>query len=209
MKTETRERPILFSAPMVRAILAGRKTQTRRVVKPQPLLNYPGIENHCPYGQPGDQLWVRESFRYFFDEAKLYDCIQYSADGTLYKPSGLNWETGMAFSEKCEPPYKMKPSIHMPRWVSRINLEITGVQVERVRDISDDDALAEGVDTESDDCAWAVAEKAAIAGVPIVGGSQERFAFANLWDSINAARGCGWEMNPWVWVIEFRSVENA
>jgi len=155
-----KERPILFSAPMVRAILAGTKTQTRRVVKPQPLKPDPshpsyfpfqpddwvwsanswsstisnspegpaGWSRHCPYGQPGDRLWVRETF-YHDPEDSL---TLYRADGGF---DGDQWDAG----------YKWHPSIHMPRLISRITLKITDVRVQRLQAISEADALAEGV----------------------------------------------------------------
>lgn len=181
------ERPILFSGPMVRAILEGRKTQTRRVMNPQPVdqdengwyvqvpvtdARAPGMVFyerkyfHCPYGQPGDQLWVRETF----DD--VHGSVLYRAnpeDAEDFPPCG---------GKRCH----WKPSIFMPRWASRITLEIVGVRVERVQEITPDDARAEGVEH-----LYA-----------------PRNAFANLWDSINAKRGYGWDSNPWVWVVEFR-----
>ena len=117
-----KERPILFSAPMVRAILAGTKTQTRRVVKLKPdymetFLRLPNKVACCPYGQPGGRLWVRETFEDC--ESALHSCVLYRADGGT---PGTKWT----------------PSIHMPRWASRITLEITGVRVERLQDISEE-----------------------------------------------------------------------
>lgn len=196
------DRPILFSAPMVRAILDGRKTQTRRVVKPQPVdrgggslsISYAaGKMNHmgpagfmleklaqygCPYGKTGDLLWVRESF------AK--DC-----DGYVYKAT-CPWWDGLV---------KKKPSIHMPRSASRITLEITDVRVERLQDISDEDALEEGV-TETE--FYENAERKVSAGAPW---PAERLAFADLWQSINGTES--WAANPWVWVISFKRVDNG
>lgn len=200
-----KERPILFSTEMVRAILAERKTQTRRVVTPQPdELHYsgmvddrqfarfwsPGEYKHtatitdvrCPYGKPGDMLWVRETWRYWGSiEAPTKAHIAYKADGDL----AGRW----------------KPSIHMPRWASRINLQILAVRVERVQEIGELDAEREGV---SDD--------------PLVpthfpyyddtpGSTRSPVeSFRTLWDSINAKRGYEWDGNPWVWVVEFRRV---
>ena len=170
------DRPILFSAPMVRAILDGSKTQTRRVIKPQP--SYPNMcesslwfthRPRCPYGQPGDRLWVRET------QAKFHPAV-YMAD----------------VEEGLYPSYLWTPSTHMPRAASRITLEITGVRVERVQDITEADAMAEGADPTL---------------VDPDGGSQPHVeGFTLLWDSINAPRGFGWDTNPFVWSLEFRRV---
>lgn len=201
-----KERPILFSAPMMRAILAGKKTQTRRVVKPQP----PGLwmkpetavitDHHgcwafsriapngmavawprgansirCPYGVPGDRLWVRETW---FPETP--NRAIYRADGEFEDGyAGPGW----------------RPSIHMPRWASRIILEVTDVRVERVQAITEEDAKAEGVPP----------ERAARIGADH-GTLQHTLAFAVLWDSINAPRGFGWATNPWVWCLTFKRV---
>ena len=194
------EKPILFSAPMVRAILEGKKTQTRRVVKPtqstprvaplrmEPWLidgeqetddhglpcwagyhpDYPGEAKwfSCPYGGVGDHLWVRETWN-CIDTGRLtqrQDWVRYRAtDG-----EEMYW----------------RPSIHMPRWASRLTLEITGVRVERVQDITHDDAVAEGC-------------------YEVEGRSWGRLGFSQLWDSINAKRGYSWEANPWVWCVGF------
>ena len=161
------ERPILFSAPMVRAILDGNKTQTRRVVKLKPdymetFLRLPNKVACCPYGQPGGRLWVRETFEDC--ESALHSCVLYRADGGT---PGTKWT----------------PSIHMPRWASRITLEITGVRVERLQDISEEDAISEG--TPFPCGGW-------------VGGYQK------LWESIHGPGS--WDLNPWVWVVEFKRV---
>lgn len=161
-----KERPILFSGAMVRAILDGSKTQTRRVCKldvrggmPQPELD--SLLRCCPYGQPGDRLWVRETW------AKTY-----------VRQAGAEWFVYATGDNRTDYGGPWKPSIHMPRAASRITLEITGVRVERLGEISESDARAEGVQS--------VAE------------------FKELWASIN---GLGsWEANPWVWVVEFRRI---
>lgn len=172
-----KERPILFSAPMVRAILDGRKTQTRRVVKLRNGQYMPPSEKadingwrqmlrNCPYGQPGDRLWVRETH---FDAKRLNEGrILYRADGDV---SRFGWT----------------PSIHMPRSASRITLEVTGVRVERLQDISEADAVAEGVVWEQGQTAINV--------------------FETLWESINGAGS--WDANPWVWVVEFKRAKGS
>ena len=191
-------RQILFSGPMVRAILEGSKTMTRRVVKGAALecLAYDGFtprfvadpENRfCPYGRPGDRLWVRETWRASSAhdslapaDIPLDDGVEYAADG---------WR-GYLLG-------KVRASVHMPRWASRITLEITAVRVERLQDITEADALAEGV--KLDECGHAIREDDDIAW----GGA--RSAFAELWASLHGADS--WASNPWVWVVEFRRVE--
>lgn len=217
-----KERPILFSGEMVRAILDGRKTQTRRVVKPQPVhwteVRLPGESRYtpcddwsvgaggmmprhefisrCPYGQPGDRLWVREAWCHkcedgmpvYTDDGGLDpSCAWYRADGVEVTAADENG--GTRFNKNGTESSPWVPSIHMPRWASRITLEITGVRVERVQEISHKEALAEGVPYD----------------VSKPGGSPLS-SFHSLWDSINAKRGFGWDKNPWVWVIEFRRV---
>jgi len=225
-----KERPILFSGPMVRAILDDNKTQTRRVVKPQPASpgalyrepdgslmkdlrgrafytwpsghpdadgRHPEYAAHCPYGVPGDRLWVRETWEGVFRH-DIGDCS--------YAVSSGGTPANMRTQDRClylfykadelvhGEPYagRWMPSIHMPRWASRLTLEVVDVRVERVHDISPDDALAEGVvETE-----WFAGDEASALGV-----------FRSLWDSINAARGFGWDCNPWVWVVTFKRVE--
>ena len=184
-----KESPILFSAPMVRALLAGTKTQTRRIVKARDLewmdvhqgLREPDNAERCPYGQPGDRLWVREAWR-----AEL--------TWNTTKPSGIPDEAALWYEADDQPRNngrgtkfkgKLRSSIHIPRAASRITLEITGVRVERLQDISEADAIAEGVYTDPACPAYD--------------------AYAQLWDEIN---GLGsWEANPWVWVIEFKRVK--
>lgn len=192
-----KERPILFSAPMVRAILDGRKTQTRRIVKPQPTITdngcprwgtYSGkrmymvprragggsavtmtdlIGEYCPYGQPGDRLWVRETWAKWANKNRV---AQYRCDVPDDRQHLYTWT----------------PSIFMPRWASRITLEITGVRVQRVQEISELDCEAEiGATAHS------------------LGDSAYMF-FTALWNEINAKRGYGWDSNPWVWALTFR-----
>ncbi|MFW4678914.1 hypothetical protein ACOAPW_30805 [Pseudomonas aeruginosa] len=195
MSAETpRERPILFNDQMVRAILDGRKTVTRRIVKPQPSLptthwwpsNGRGPQwmadgpseatggtrqtwgwKECPFGKPGDRLWVRETF------ADIGCRLTYRAD--LYDGAHCMVK-------------KWIPSIHMPRSASRVLLEITAVRVERLQDITPNQCIAEG--------AWREKDKE-------LGRGQEAIAaFADLWRST----GGDWDANPWVWIVEFKRV---
>lgn len=199
-----KERPILFSAPMVRALLAGTKTQTRRAMKPQPteFVGGPGVtlqdgspapliplddsvepygrEIACPYGKPGDRLWVRETWH--DASSSLHSCALYRADG---------------IDLHCD---KWTPSIHMPRWASRITLEITSVRVERLQEISIEDAKAEGAWGPDDSIVQKVAD---YFGTDIFS-ANPRKAFQMLWESINGPDS--WAANPWVWAIEFRRV---
>ncbi|HEJ2633769.1 TPA: hypothetical protein SL207_002125 [Pseudomonas aeruginosa] len=221
-----KERPILFTGPMVRAILEGRKTVTRRVVKPQPDFlgsmvdpNTPfktldaGLHARitCPYGEPGDRLWVRETWHVGkpHDKTAPADILApLLAEGrgitVLYTAGG--WQSvGPAGRE--EPIYpddqplpdwagKGRPSIHMPRWASRILLEITAVRVERLQDISEEQALAEGV-RDAGERSFDVEDSKHFAADP-------RESFASLWSSINGESS--WDANPWVWVVEFKRV---
>ena len=178
-----KERSILFSAPMVRAILGGRKTQTRRPVKNLGFV--PGIghvlngsddssewPDFCPHGKTGDRLWVRETF--------LQD-----TEGFIYRADG-------DFEGNAKILGGWRPSIYMPRWASRILLEVTNVRVERLHDISEEDAIAEGVQItdEYTGCADDIDSHA--------------HAYKFLWDSTNGKGS--WDLNPFVWVIEFRRI---
>ncbi|WP_095118633.1 hypothetical protein [Pseudomonas sp. Irchel s3f10] len=207
--SQIKERPILFSAPMVCAILEGRKTVTRRQAKAQPrsradIGSYgkgqPFIRNpdvtkrnpECPFGKSGERLWVRETW--YCDHSEVMtgpylkpenlDISEARDDGTLvYAADGLTpYETDQPV---------WKPSIHMPRWACRILLEITDVRVERLQDISEEQAMAEGVGIEA-------IESFRATGVDRPAG----FAFRDLWTST----GGDWEANPWVWVVEFKQV---
>lgn len=223
----SKERPILFSGPMVRAILSGSKTQTRRVVKPQDVVEGPtesdpapylhgiqcpglcdyGCDAHpCPYGAPGDQLWVRETFN-----SDWCDRVIYRADG------GSAREAGYA----SEP--KWKPSIFMRRSESRLTLEVTSVRVERLHDISNEDAIAEGIErpvVDGRSLGWenylwhghgAAPKKYRDAwlwqystyGADRVDGP--RLSYSSLWSSINGP--ASWEANPWVWVVGFKRAD--
>ena len=206
MEQKIKERPILFNAEMVRAILAGKKTQTRRALKSQE--NYlswncatrvfesdylrgflPGSDESsfvlqencgelvdskwqpvsCPLGKIGDQLWGREAFSAMGNNEGHALPIFYRADGD----DGLKWT----------------PSIHMPRWASRMQLEITNIRLERLRSISEQDALAEGV-----------TQRQITDSVTSMAYSE----FKNLW--CNTYSGDNWDQNPWVWVIEFKRI---
>ncbi|MCD9572173.1 hypothetical protein [Pseudomonas protegens] len=208
---EIKERPILFSAPMVRAILEGRKTVTRRPIKPsmrgfdvsfelhqqddgswrpmhtfdESCMDDQGTEHPiaCPYGQPGDRLWVRETWGM---QVRRYgggtgEHIVYRATN----PEAVYCKS----AEGREYPVKWKPSIHMHRHSSRILLEITDVRVERLQEITPSQCIAEG--------AWRIEDKALGRGHEAVA------AFKDLWQST----GGDWDANPWVWVVEFRRVQ--
>ena len=242
-----KSRPIIFSTEMVKAILEGRKTQTRRIVKPQPdsriikaapyntATRWPlafywisnGIWNSthpikCPYGVPGDRLWMREGWYYRGECHTGGDdfssrCVEYVADGKRkqfvvphpndlpphqirpknfdkkYLSQYVNWEydepsaTELAWNDFLTDWWKKKrPSIFMPRWASRITLQIENIRVERLQDISGEDALKEGLHFKAE--------------LPI---SVYPQMFKELWDSINGKKH-PWDSNPWVWVIEFR-----
>lgn len=201
---------ILFSGPMVRAILEGRKTQTRRVMKPQPG-EAPGIGpvwngsddknewiKNCTYGSPGDSLCVRETFAIRNSKGDGVYNYYYKADASKEDLNHID-EYGV----------KWKPSIHMPRVASRIQLKITGIRVDRLQNISEDDAKAEGiVFVDHGKNQWgqqipgfAIKEDALKGWERCF--STARYAFANIWNLINEKRGYGWNLNPWVWVISF------
>lgn len=213
------EHPILFSTEMVKAILDGRKTQTRRAIKPQPYkeygcFNWPKSPHYLmgfsdqksfldrvsalsPYGQQGDLLWVRETWNTW----GTHDNIS---------PKDLPHDIGIAYAADMTDPYgeacgKLRPSIHMPRWASRITLEVTGVRVERVQDISEADAWEEGCkcgELRGDSGEWFPdANQYPASGQR--GREWARDWFADLWDSINAERGHGWDSNPWVAAFTF------
>lgn len=190
----SKERPILFNAEMVQAILSGRKTQTRRIISEKTLHLF-GVAasagqchpielcdqrsqsyylDFCPLGKPGDQLWVREAF-----------AAGLCTESTLaYRATHKTEDLEEGWGETI----KWTPSIHMPRWASRINLLITGVRVERLQDISDADASAEGCKISSMQSGECLSDM-----------------FARLWKSIYGDES--WQANPWVWVINFERME--
>ncbi|NBW20377.1 MAG: hypothetical protein EBR82_71660 [Caulobacteraceae bacterium] len=203
----TTERPILFSAPMIRAILAGTKTQTRLIVKPQPewfphhgVLAFDDAVNKgikCPHGIVGDRLWVRETVELVNSTTDYFHDVLYCADGARVPISSIPTLDMDGFNKWLggEPKH---PSIHMPRWASRITLEITDIRVERLQDISEDDAWDEGF----------ASSDPVTARVDVYERGDAIGWFQNLWGSINGDKaGCNWESNPWVWCISFRAVE--
>lgn len=210
-----KERPILFSAPMVRAIIDGMKTQTRRIVKPQPPSYIDELHGNdlrgrapyrlddnetgavlgsgfqddndvfykCPYGIPGDRLWVRECWGLFDTQP---------SDG----PERAYVYYRATDGDDRDLRYQLwRPSIHMPRWASRITLEVVGVRVERVQDISEADAEAEGFER-------TFAADGSEYGAGLTTATE---AFAALWSKITGP--ASWSENPWVWVVEFRRIE--
>ena len=204
-----KESPILFSAPMVRALLAGTKTQTRRIFKPDRMtwdangrytthamrggeLSITGSGpfkpsswlHYCPYGQPGDRLWVRETFARIDGQTRPWIETDYQATYTH----------GDRLGDTLGIKKRWTPSIHMPRHASRITLEVTGVRVERLQDIDLADALAEGI---SDTGALILDSAGNEQGGPIA-------EYAVLWEQINGTGS--WDANPWVWVLDFKGL---
>ena len=203
------DRPILFSGPMVLEILPGRKTQTRRVIRPQFMSQVsevrinasgewcgyasgePGIRRgwrRCPYGAAGNNLWCREASiiapQRWNDDAGA-NCTDAEGVPRLVQYLATDPDTEAARGYGL----RIRPSIFMPRWASRITLEVTGVRVERLQDCSEPDAVAEGM-------LYVMAER---------GAPSPLAAFRIGWDEINGKRpGCSWEANPWVWVVSFR-----
>ena len=185
-----KERPILFNGDMVRAILAGRKTQTRR-----PVWSDDDPSGICPYGVPGDRLWVRETF------CKYYPSETWPEPKALYRADGITLCATDSEGKK----QRWTPSIHMPRALSRITLEITDARVERVRDISEEEARAEGI--EALDGRFVSADLCDTARWYGMSMEDARCIYAHLWDTLYAARGLSWGVNPWVWVVTFKRVE--
>ena len=218
-----KERPIIFSAPMVRAILSGAKTQTRRVMKVRchsicedgDGKLWPWSEDAelaedfwhpCPFGKPGDRLWVRETWQAIGGNER--------ARRILAEPDpSRGWiEYAATVPKGHEPPPRWRPSIHMPRWASRITLEITDVRVERLQDICEADAMAEGMepgggkwhslgDGEAifrDKHGWFAPDKCTRHNTP-------RFAFREAWEAIHGQGS--WNANPWVWAIKFKRLD--
>ena len=215
-----KDRPIMFNGPMVCAILEGRKTVTRRPVKVQPHIDASGnfcvgnsnygqdgygspvtkhfVNGCCPFGKPGDRLWVREAWQADAQvdsvaprELSHGEPIRYPADWDFR-------QTGCAMMK----PGKIRPSIHMPRWVSRILLEITDVRVERLQGITEEQAKAEGVRLMRDGSDTWVSREGP--GNLVTPWPTAKEAFSDLWNTINGPQA--WAANPWVWVVEFKRV---
>lgn len=215
-----KERPILFSGPMVRAILEGRKTQTRRILKgstefkgpynPAYLEAHkdaPGWKNICPYGVPGDRLYVKEAVWVWCRKRPngttesgrpKFRYIPHASHSLFYVADHRQKPERASYAEP-DMVWRYKTARYMPRWASRITLEITDVRVQRVQEISEGDARAEGITLRPD------AESLKKWGVK----HDPRMAFADLWDSINAKRGFGWGKKPWVWAISFKRVNDS
>ncbi|MBM5772756.1 hypothetical protein B6I53_21970 [Klebsiella pneumoniae] len=205
-----KERGLIFNGEMVRAILDGRKTQTRRTVKPQPdedglakVTNGPWVDTsernyRCPFGAAGDRIWVRETFCPVDDTQYGGEkWVDYRATPKFEESHPAGWDSAPNDAEAL----KWRPSIHMPRWASRILLEITDVRVERLNSIHDVDAMREGIQNLTT-CSHADF------GIPGVVNAQHPVrAFQLLWESIYGADS--WRDNPWVWVIEFKRVEGG
>jgi len=225
-----KEYPILFNGEMVRAILEGQKTQTRRIGRmpilyywpdtqtmlvkhnkfwEEAILKYP--EDYAPYGIPDDRLWVRETF-------VLENTDEVPTDGRPYREMEEPGEFGqllvphyratesephivpLDLSDSYDDRTRWHPSIHMPKWASRITLEVMDVRVQRVQEITDDDAWEEG--------AWWWRHDDA-AGPPFyVRKGYNVECFSELWNSIYAKRGLGWDANPWIWAISFKKLED-
>lgn len=230
-----KEHPIIFSAPMVRAIIDGRKTQTRRVLKYQPIrctelpvilfpqsrdesimqtgFIWPNAKEQilarCPYGQLGDRLWVRETFQGPLLESEEHEA-QFHNDGpdAFKKPGFCAYRATDTLDAVDADGNDLgwRPSIYMPRWASRILLEITDVRVERLQDISEEDAKAEGAD-----ClitANCTDKSRALLDLPLMEDANPyRNGYALLWESINGDGA--WVANPWVWVVEFKRAEGG
>ena len=205
-----KERGILMGTPMVKAILNGSKTQTRRVISPRPIVGINGyldwkdasmdplmLASYCPYGKVGDRLWVRE--KYLIETS---GSCRYDADGLrpgefpgwLQRASQVHY----AATTPLKSLGKWRPGIHMPRWASRIVLEITEVRAQPLQDIDHDDAMAEGCFNTGAGFSFDM-EKFGES-------SHAETAFECLWDSINAGRGYPWASNPFVWPITFKVV---
>lgn len=229
--TAVRERPILFSGPMVRAILDGRKTVTRRVYKPAPGFPHQDGEvtgnpnesstwvewGPCPYGAPGARLWVRETWA----AGRRFDKV---APRDIPAGSFIWYEAthpGDLHITDCGARGRWRPNIHMPRWASRILLEVLQIRVTRLHDITTGEIWNEGVRIPVSDRGaplWRLAPSNPAGKLPVhylPGGAAAaraacsvddvaRAHWADLWDTTNWKRGLGWELNPWVWVIRFQ-----
>jgi hypothetical protein len=248
-----KERPVLFSGPMVRAIMDGVKTQTRRIIdwkvrEPGLNLGFSGLEPgyycsdlpssgwvlrsrggpsgcwndrthplHCPYGLTGDRLWVREAWRTgaALDKLNATEIAERCLDAGWEKPwAPIQYEADgkrrMWSEDDFGGPGRPRLARFIPRWASRLTLEVVSVRVERLREISEKDARAEGIREVTKDgnvrkyCIYDQGDTSSTPWADMPRTAVE--AFRALWDGINAESGNGWDVNPWVWVIEFRWV---
>lgn len=227
-----KERGMIFNGEMVRAILDGRKTQTRRIMKVQPESNQLGLllitdstkhsdigkyhwaesnatGNHvrsklfsCPFGAVGDRIWVRETWSSDFANYYPNDRVWYAADNNRRLDIEVVDGVRGIYSPESDVhvPFRWQPSIHMPRWASRILLEITDVRVERLNSISQEDAQAEGLELTG----WRPTYSDPDSGGEVMTPYDN---FAELWSSIYGDES--WKANPWVWVISFKRVEGG
>lgn len=213
-----KERPILFNVPMVRAIMNGTKTQTRRVVKYQapdlvdddgwPLVDRSidgigEVRAACPYGQPGDRLWLQETWMPDAPRDGTWEDVAFfGCKGSPLSMIPAQYRTPEHVIHRASwdghDMVGWKPSIHMPRWASRITLEVTGVRVERLQDISEADALSEGIARHADGNGFHTEDGWHYSADP-------RESFASLWEYINGHDS--WDANPWVWAVEFRRIK--
>ncbi|WP_454862503.1 hypothetical protein [Paraburkholderia fungorum] len=248
-----KERPILFSGPMVRALLDGSKTQTRRILKVQPDMStlkpefrdpnlwgfrkrfmmyaddwsghehamyrktergdpdLPVYQHRSPFGEPGDRLWVRETWHAHWGPTTprariVTEAAVRQSDGAIAHASASEpLSVHYAADSEGTAPFgrKWKPSIHMPRWASRITLEVTGVRVERLQDISEADAAAEGVESLRNEGEYWKDYVRSTTRCDELTCLTGRESFRTLWDSL-AAPGADWDANPWVWVVDFK-----
>lgn len=206
------DRPILFSGAMVRALLDGRKTQTRRVLKDQSVFaGKEEIVRRWPrqkglgYGETGDRLWVREAW---LTESRAYDDLAPSEMGgeeTVIFEADAAWSLNKTVG-------RLRAGMHMPRWASRVTLTITDVRVQRLQDISEEDAVAEGV-VSGTSCLNGAGWFPSLPALTMGALPTAKDAYRVLWDSINADRGFGWEANPWVvavtFTVERRNIDEA
>ena len=257
MIATVKERPILVAQPLINPILDGSKTQTRRIIKPAPSWveipqmyggggiwawqrNKANLEIHpddwprfCPYGRPGDRLWVRETWQHVhghdeYESWELPHIKSFVVDGVLSSPAlltkptfGKTWYKADQWAQEyhkedqeCGNKWNWRPSIHMPRWASRILLEITSVRVERLQDISPSDAMAEGFKkiTKDNGITWkyGMADFDGLPGEDDMGWCWREWdtdpieAYRKLWESLNGPGS--WEKNPWLWCLEFRLI---
>lgn len=213
-----KERPILFNREMVRSVLSGIKTQTRRLINPQPISpgqgayfdaynggpqwNWWAQDNkqylsqiiRCPFGKPNDRLWVRETWMHIDDEGDKFDGL-----GTQIYYRAEQSKNSLEYARTQS--LAWHPSIHMPRWASRILLEVTGVHVERVQDITEENAKNEGVGLYFEDgsSGWGQYDSTHPSDY------SHRWGFKRIWDDLYSERN-SWGLNPWVWVIEFKRI---